>query len=90
MVLLVAYDVSDNRRRAKLHTLLLGYGVNVQESVFECTLDARQEKQLKRRLTALMKSGEDNVRFYRLCRDCAAAIETLRGSAGGEPPAIVV
>ena len=33
MVGVVAYDVADDRRRARLHRLLEEYGVPVQESV---------------------------------------------------------
>lgn len=44
MLLVVAYDVANDRRRVRLHTLLLGYGDPVQESVFECMVTERKSK----------------------------------------------
>jgi CRISPR-associated protein Cas2 len=38
MLVLVTYDISDNKRRTKLATFLEGYGRRVQKSVFECWL----------------------------------------------------
>ncbi|HHP7244558.1 MAG TPA: CRISPR-associated endonuclease Cas2, partial [Elainellaceae cyanobacterium] len=38
MLVLVVYDIANNRRRQKLSKLLEGYGRRVQESVFECFL----------------------------------------------------
>ena len=46
----VAYDISDNRRRLQLHRLLRGFGEPVQKSVFVCQLDGRR----KTRLTQLL------------------------------------
>ena len=42
MLLAVAYDVADDRRRVRLHTFLLGLCEPIQESVFECDLDERR------------------------------------------------
>ncbi len=42
------YDVSDNRRRAKLARVLLRYGARVQESVFEVNLDPEDMAKFKR------------------------------------------
>ena len=38
--LVVAYDISDNRRRNRLYKLLHGFGDPLQKSVFLCWLDA--------------------------------------------------
>lgn len=32
----IVYDISNNKRRTKLHTALKNYGSPVQYSVFEC------------------------------------------------------
>lgn len=37
---LVAYDISDHRRRRRLYRLLSGFGEPLQESVFLCWVDA--------------------------------------------------
>lgn len=83
-LLVVAYDVADDRRRVRLHTLLLGYGDPVQESVFECELDERRARELKRKVRRLVRAPADRVRYYPLCVACAARIED--GTGGRRPP----
>ena len=90
MVLVVAYDVGDDRRRARLHTALLGFGVPVQESVFECEVNERQERSLARAVARIARRGQDRVHFYRLCADCAGAARTLDGPRPSPPTALVV
>ena len=91
MLLVVAYDVADDRRRVRLHTLLLGWGTAVQESVFECELDDRQAREVKRRVRRLVRPPQDRVTFYALCADCAARTEDGAGlTRPPEPPAWVV
>lgn len=87
MLMVVTYDVADDRRRVRLHTFLLGYGDAVQESVFECHLDDRQENALKRGVRRLVRSPADQVRYYRLCAECVASIEDVTGHVSrAEPP----
>jgi CRISPR-associated protein Cas2 len=69
-LLVVAYDVADDRRRVRLHTLLLGYGEPVQESVFECLLEDCRISALKRRVRRIL-APVDTVRYYSLCPVCA-------------------
>lgn len=81
-LVVVAYDISDDRRRAKVYDALLAFGVPVQYSVFECRL-SREEL---RRLTALVRKlifrKEDCVNLYHLCRTCQRRAESI----GLEPP----
>jgi CRISPR-associated protein Cas2 len=81
MVLVVAYDIGDDRRRVRLHTFLLGSGDPVQESLFECEVDERQARALKRGVRRIVRDGPDRVRYYALCADCAARIEDADGRA---------
>ena len=90
MLLVVAYDIADDRRRAKLHTLLLGYGVPVQESLFECELDEHDLRRLKQRVGRLVRPRRDRVSYYALCAGCAARVEDLAGPRPAAPPAYVV
>jgi len=83
-LIVVAYDIPDDRRRVRLHTLLLGYGEPVQESLFECELDERQVRLLRAKLRRILAPG-DKVRIYPLCAACAARIDDARGRA--RPPA---
>jgi CRISPR-associated protein Cas2 len=67
----VAYDTPCDKRRRKLATLLEGYGVRVQYSVFECQLRPDTVKQLLRRLERLLKPELDQVRLWPLsARNC--------------------
>ena len=43
----VAYDISENRRRNRLHRLLRGFGEPVQKSIFLCWLDAVRQRRLE-------------------------------------------
>ncbi len=90
MQLVIAYDIADDRRRVRLHTLLLGYGTPVQESVFECEVTDRQARELKRKVARLVRPPIDLVRYYALCAQCAARTEDLAGLVRPEDPTIVV
>jgi len=72
MFYVVSYDISDDRRRNEVHDTLKDYGTRVQYSVFECHLEPAQLTDLQERLAKLIKPKEDNVRYYRLCKDCLA------------------
>ncbi len=79
MLYLVAYDISDDRRRTKLHKALCGFGTWTQFSLFECFLDDKQLIVLRHRIARLIRD-DDNVRIYPLCAACQAKVET-HGSA---------
>ncbi|MCS7227016.1 MAG: CRISPR-associated endonuclease Cas2 [Gloeomargarita sp. SKYB31] len=76
---LIIYDLPDtksgNKRRARLHKLLSGYGRWTQYSVFECFLTATQFAKLQIQLEKLINSQEDSVRIYVL--DAGAVKRTL-------------
>jgi CRISPR-associated protein Cas2 len=73
----ISYDIPHDRRRARLATLLEGYGERVQYSVFECLLTKSQLKALRRRMLPLLELGEDSVRFYFLPQDAVAEIAVV-------------
>ena len=75
MLILVSYDIPDDRRRTRIAHLLKDFGTRVQYSVFECRLTDDQTARLRTRMAALIAPEEDSVRFYRLCADCAAHLE---------------
>lgn len=87
-LVVVAYDIAHDRRRAKMHSLLLGFGQPVQESVFECEWDEPGLTRL-RKVRALVRTG-DLVRLYPLCASCATAILGGNGAARQPAPAAYV
>lgn len=88
-VIVVAYDIADDRRRTRLHTLLLGYGEPVQESLFECELDDAGLRRLRAALRRMLRPA-DNVRIYPLCAECAARIDDARGGLRPSAPAVYI
>lgn len=71
MLVLVTYDVNTEtaagrRRLRKVAKVCVDYGQRVQNSVFECLLDAAQYTMFKAKLTELIDSESDSLRFYQL------------------------
>lgn len=53
----------------------VNYGQRVQNSVFECLLDAAQYAVFKAELTALIDPASDSLRFYRLGNNYKTKVE---------------
>ena len=71
MLVLITYDVStvDAAGKRRLRTVAkkcTAYGQRVQNSVFECSLDASQLKLLQADLKATIDPKTDSLRFYML------------------------
>jgi CRISPR-associated protein Cas2 len=79
----IAYDIPDDRRRTKVHQLLMGFGKWTQYSLFECFLSRKELVLLQAKLSQHLVAKEDSVRFYPLCAMCVEKVETV----GGSPPA---
>ncbi|HZO74982.1 MAG TPA: CRISPR-associated endonuclease Cas2 [Ktedonobacteraceae bacterium] len=77
----VAYDILDDRRRTKVHQILMGFGKWTQYSLFECFLTRKDLLLLQARLDAYLINTKDSVRFYPLCATCVEKVETV-----GDPP----
>ena len=81
MFVVVSYDISEDKRRTKIHSILKSYGQWTQYSIFECNLTETQYAKLRSRLAKVIKT-EDSVRFYFLCACCQGKVERI----GGEQP----
>ncbi|MBF0531105.1 MAG: CRISPR-associated endonuclease Cas2 [Deltaproteobacteria bacterium] len=76
MFYLICFDIVDDRLRARVAKVLKGSGERVQKSVFECqNLSEEKFLKLKAKLEKIINSGEDSVRYYRLCRKCVHDVE---------------
>lgn len=75
----VAYDISSNRRRTKLHDLLLQYGNPVQYSVFECLLETNRLQDMKHAIDRVIRPRVDRIRYYFLCQACLKKVEFTSG-----------
>jgi CRISPR-associated protein Cas2 len=78
MFLVVAYDISDDRRRDRLAKELENWGQRVQGSVFECDLDEARTAALIDLLNRMVKDGDD-LRVYHLCQACLNKSVVVRG-----------
>lgn len=82
MLVLVTYDVNTEtaagrKRLRKVAKIYVNHGQRVQNSVFECILDAAQYVAFKAELTALIDPETDSLRFYRLGNQYKTKIEHI-------------
>jgi CRISPR-associated protein Cas2 len=73
----IAYDISNDRRRYQVAGLLLHYGVRIQRSVFECELDSDDLTQLLDRAEKLIDPTWDVIHAYALCERCEKSRRAL-------------
>ncbi|MEK3713206.1 CRISPR-associated endonuclease Cas2 [Paenibacillus sp. FSL R7-0333] len=71
MLVLITYDVSTTSsvgqsRLRRVAKVCQNYGQRVQNSVFECIVDAAQFTELKLKLKDIIDLKEDSLRFYQL------------------------
>ncbi len=66
----IAYDITDDRRRQRVAKFLEDWGRRVQKSVFECELSLEELRGVLDRLKELLALGEDRCHLYRLCGEC--------------------
>ena len=90
MLVLVVYDIPDDKRRTKLATFLEGYGRRVQYSVFECFLDLAEMRKLHQQVATRVNEDEDNVRFYWISEDALSRVLTIGSQPPEEPPATYI
>ena len=69
MMVIITYDVetaspAGQKRLRRVSKECQNYGVRVQNSVFECVVDASQLLVLKNRLDSIIDKEHDSVRFY--------------------------
>lgn len=75
----ISYDISDDKRRTKIHKMLKSYGQWMQYSVFECDVTDSEYAKLRSRLSKVIKPEEDSIRFYFLCACCKNKVERIGG-----------
>lgn len=98
MLVLVTYDLSDDKTRRRVATLLGGYGTRVQRSVFECHLSKKERGDLEDRLADCFDDAPDtkalsacSVRLYGLCARCRPKVRLLgQDESSTDPPACFV
>ncbi|QQZ08831.1 CRISPR-associated endonuclease Cas2 [Heyndrickxia vini] len=82
MLVLITYDVSTvhnagQKRLRKVSKLCQNYGQRVQNSVFECVVDATQFATLKIELANIIDENQDSLRFYQLGNNYKNKVEHI-------------
>ena len=95
MLVVIAYDVNteDAAGRSRLRRIAkqcVNYGQRVQNSVFECLVDAAQCKQLQASLKAIMDEEKDSLRFYYLGNRYETKIEHFGAKRAYEPVGLLM
>lgn len=90
MLVLITYDVNteDASGRKRLRLIAkkcTNYGQRVQNSVFECKLDAAQYRTLQAALSKIMDPQRDSLRFYNLGNHYENRIEHYGCKAAYDP-----
>lgn len=63
-IVLMIYDIVDNKRRNKMVKCLEAYGVCVQKSAFEALLNRWQYEKMLRESSILIDEAVDSLRVY--------------------------
>ena len=87
MLVVITYDVNTEtpagkKRLRKVAKQCLNYGQRVQNSVFECLIDAAQLQQLKYQLTEIINPETDSLRFYNLGNNWRRRVEHIGAKPG--------
>lgn len=87
MMVLITYDVNTEteagkKRLRKVAKRCQNYGQRVQNSVFECLVDAAQVRQIKHLLAQVIDPEKDSLRFYYLGNEWRNRIEHIGAKAG--------
>lgn len=95
MLVLITYDVSSQdaagrKRLRRVSKECVNYGQRVQNSVFECVLDASQLLLLKDSLVSMIDEKEDSLRFYYLGNKYQTKVEHFGVKTSYEPEGILM
>ncbi len=82
MLVLITYDVNTEtpagrKRLRKVAKQCVNYGQRVQNSVFECVLDAAQCRKVQHLLEEIIDPETDSLRFYYLGNHYKTKIEHI-------------
>lgn len=87
MLVLITYDVctgdeEGRRRLRRVAKQCLNYGQRVQNSVFECVMDAAKCREVQHKLENIIDKEKDSLRFYYLGNNYKHKVEHI----GAKPP----
>jgi CRISPR-associated protein Cas2 len=77
MNMIVAYDIADVKRLAKVARVVKDYGLRVQKSIFELEINIQSFLEMKARVENEIVPEEDGVKYFPLCEKCAGTLEII-------------
>lgn len=95
MLVVITYDVNTEtaagrKRLRQIAKQCVNYGQRVQNSVFECLLDAAQCRMLQAKLVSIMDEELDSLRFYYLGNQYEQKIQYFERNAGYQPEGVLM
>ena len=95
MLVLITYDVNTEnaagrKRLRQIAKQCVNYGQRVQNSVFECLLDAAQSRLLQVKLCQIIDPQKDSLRFYYLGDRYQNRIEHFGARATYDPEDVLI
>ena len=77
MNMIVAYDIADPKRLNKVAKVIKDYGLRVQKSIFEVSVDQNLLTEMKSRIEDIIEPCADGVKYFPLCEKCAGTVEII-------------
>ena len=77
VTVVVAYDISEDRRRARAAATLQQWGDRIQRSLFLCTIEPDTLTELRGHLTEIIDVDTDSVYMFRQCAACWETVEVI-------------
>lgn len=95
MLVLITYDVNTEdtagkTRLRKIAKKCVDYGQRVQNSVFECLIDAAQCTKLKHELCGIIDVNKDSLRFYYLGNKYQTKVEHFGAKVTYAPEGVLM
>lgn len=95
MLMLITYDVDTTtaagRKRLRLVARqCVNYGQRVQNSVFECNVDAATARLVKAKLADIIDPEKDSLRFYNLGNSYQRRVDHIGAKPGYDPEGLLM
>ena len=95
MLVLITYDVNTEtaagkKRLRQVAKQCVNYGTRVQNSVFECEMDAAKCREVKAVLEEIIDTEKDSLRFYYLGNHWKKRIEHIGAKETYDPEGVII
>ena len=95
MLVVITYDINTEtaagrKRSRQIAKQCVNYGQRVQNSVFECLVDASQFRALQALLLSIIDESTDNLRFYYLGNNYKNKIQCFGCKTSYDPESVLI